>query len=257
MLDALTQDYVRTARAKGLRERVVLIAARAPQHDDPGHHRARACSSGNCSAAPSSPRPSLPGRVSGQLAIESIRNADFPVTQAAVVLARDHHLGWSISASIWWSASSTRESGADALTAEEDQWPPQTQRIQDRGLGVLAHVACARRRCASGCRPPGSCVCRWPAGSSLLILIFIADLRPAADPLHVPRGPHPDRLQQPVWQGGSWSHPLGTDGIGRDYATRLMYGARIALVGRRPGDDHLRLHRHHARHAGRLLRRLG
>ena len=31
-------------------------------------------------------------------------------------------------------------------------------------------------------------------------------------------------------QGFSWSHPLGTDQLGRDYFSRLIYGARISLL---------------------------
>jgi peptide/nickel transport system permease protein len=63
----------------------------------------------------------------------------------------------------------------------------------------------------------------------LLILIFIAVFAPLLTPYTPEEGRITERLQEPVWQGGSWSHPLGTDGIGRDYATRLMYGARVAL----------------------------
>jgi peptide/nickel transport system permease protein len=40
-----------------------------------------------------------------------------------------------------------------------------------------------------------------------------------------------DRLQPPFWEeGGSLSHPLGTDPLGRDILTRLMFGARISLL---------------------------
>lgn len=40
----------------------------------------------------------------------------------------------------------------------------------------------------------------------------------------------PDKLKPPVgpW-GGSWSHPLGTDQLGRDILARLVDGARISL----------------------------
>ncbi len=34
-----------------------------------------------------------------------------------------------------------------------------------------------------------------------------------------------------VWQqGGDWAHLLGTDGLGRDVASRLLYGARVAML---------------------------
>ena len=33
-------------------------------------------------------------------------------------------------------------------------------------------------------------------------------------------------LKPPAWQaGGSWAYPLGTDAIGRDILSRLIYGA--------------------------------
>ena len=37
----------------------------------------------------------------------------------------------------------------------------------------------------------------------------------------------------PVWQeGGSWAFPLGTDAVGRDMLSRLIYGARFSLFDR-------------------------
>jgi peptide/nickel transport system permease protein len=38
------------------------------------------------------------------------------------------------------------------------------------------------------------------------------------------------RLVPPVWMGGTWEHVLGTDQLGRDYLSRLMYGARISMM---------------------------
>jgi peptide/nickel transport system permease protein len=38
------------------------------------------------------------------------------------------------------------------------------------------------------------------------------------------------RMRPPVWaQGGSWEYILGTDQNGRDYLSRLIYGARVSI----------------------------
>ncbi|NDW05652.1 ABC transporter permease [Jiella pacifica] len=53
-------------------------------------------------------------------------------------------------------------------------------------------------------------------------------------PLIAPHDPYlqvlSDRMQPPVFLGGTWHHPLGTDALGRDYLSRLLYGARISLL---------------------------
>ena len=46
------------------------------------------------------------------------------------------------------------------------------------------------------------------------------------DPVH---GSVKDRRQPPVFFGGTWKYPLGTDRIGRDILSRIMYGARVSL----------------------------
>ena len=38
------------------------------------------------------------------------------------------------------------------------------------------------------------------------------------------------RLRPPGLLGGTWEYPLGTDEVGRDVLTRLIYGARISLT---------------------------
>jgi peptide/nickel transport system permease protein len=64
-------------------------------------------------------------------------------------------------------------------------------------------------------------------GAALLIAIFAPYLTPHdpfAQDLNL-------RLIPPVWMEGSQpSHLLGTDQIGRDYLSRLIYGARISML---------------------------
>ena len=41
----------------------------------------------------------------------------------------------------------------------------------------------------------------------------------------------PDRLIPPFWQdGGSISQPVGTDPLGRDILTRIIYGTRVSII---------------------------
>ena len=40
-----------------------------------------------------------------------------------------------------------------------------------------------------------------------------------------------NRFKPPVWEErGVWAHPLGTDRLGRDMLTRILYGARVSLA---------------------------
>ena len=63
---------------------------------------------------------------------------------------------------------------------------------------------------------------------ALLLLALAAPLIAPHDPVSPVLG---DRLLPPGWeQGGRWEYPLGTDHLGRDYLSRLLYGARISLA---------------------------
>ena len=72
------------------------------------------------------------------------------------------------------------------------------------------------------------------AAASLVILGLVgaaaifAPLLSPADPI---RNDLLERLAPPMWSaGGSAAHPLGTDTLGRDVLSRLLYGARVSLV---------------------------
>lgn len=74
---------------------------------------------------------------------------------------------------------------------------------------------------------------RFP-GIPLFILVFLLVLPGIFAPLIAPhdsiRGSLRARLKPPVWvQGGSLSYPLGTDKVGRDIFSRIIYGARVSL----------------------------
>ena len=68
-------------------------------------------------------------------------------------------------------------------------------------------------------------------GLALVVaLIFLAMFANAVAP-HAPNEQYRDfTLVPPVWhEGGSWQFILGTDPLGRDMLSRLMYGSRISL----------------------------
>ncbi|NDW44596.1 ABC transporter permease [Ruegeria sp. PrR005] len=62
------------------------------------------------------------------------------------------------------------------------------------------------------------------------VLLVIALLAPVL----APHDPYVQnlamRMKPPVFLGGTWEHPLGTDHLGRDYLSRLIYGARVSLL---------------------------
>lgn len=65
----------------------------------------------------------------------------------------------------------------------------------------------------------------------VLLFVFVAIFAPYLAP-HDPRKQVlSKRLIPPAWaQKGSWEHPLGTDALGRDLFSRLIYGSRVSLI---------------------------
>ena len=67
-------------------------------------------------------------------------------------------------------------------------------------------------------------------GGLLLLIILLAIFAPWLSPHDPYVQDLAHRTAPPVWYDkGSWLHPLGTDQLGRDYLSRLFYGARISL----------------------------
>ena len=63
------------------------------------------------------------------------------------------------------------------------------------------------------------------------LIIFTATFAPLLTPYSTTKPSLAERLTPPVWESeGSWDHPLGTDALGRDMATRLMFGGRVSML---------------------------
>jgi peptide/nickel transport system permease protein len=75
---------------------------------------------------------------------------------------------------------------------------------------------------------------RYPLVPLALLTFFLvipAVFAPLVAPYDPLKGSLANRLKPPVWQeGGSISYPLGTDKLGRDILSRLIYGARVSLA---------------------------
>lgn len=90
--------------------------------------------------------------------------------------------------------------------------------------GVEPTAPSAGRRRRRGRKLP------WFSGTVLGLFILSGLIGPFLAPYDQQEIDLVNSLQPPVLWGGSWSHPLGTDELGRDMLTRLIYGNRVALL---------------------------
>jgi peptide/nickel transport system permease protein len=66
--------------------------------------------------------------------------------------------------------------------------------------------------------------------TAIVLMALLAPLVSAYDPYDQQLA---RKLIPPIWHASAkatWAHPLGTDHLGRDYLTRLLYGAQISLL---------------------------
>jgi dipeptide transport system permease protein len=70
------------------------------------------------------------------------------------------------------------------------------------------------------------------AGLAVIVLVVLAALFADVLAPHDPALQHRDAfLQPPAWAaGGSLTYPLGTDAVGRDILSRIIYGSRFSLL---------------------------
>lgn len=65
----------------------------------------------------------------------------------------------------------------------------------------------------------------------LLVLVICAVFAPLVAPHDPAAQSLADRLVPGVWSdAGSWTHPLGTDNLGRDVLSRVIHGSRVSLL---------------------------
>jgi peptide/nickel transport system permease protein len=69
-------------------------------------------------------------------------------------------------------------------------------------------------------------------GVALVLLVLVLAVGAPALSIHDPQAIDiKNKAAPPVFlSGGSWDHPLGTDGLGRDLWARIIYGLRTSLV---------------------------
>ncbi|ADO41836.1 ABC transporter permease [Ketogulonicigenium vulgare] len=67
------------------------------------------------------------------------------------------------------------------------------------------------------------------SGAVLLIIVLMALFAPLLSPHDPFKQNLLGRMKPPVFLGGTWANPLGTDALGRDMLSRLLYGARVSL----------------------------
>jgi peptide/nickel transport system permease protein len=70
----------------------------------------------------------------------------------------------------------------------------------------------------------------WFSGGVLTVFVLTGLIGPAVAPYGSNEIDLANALQEPALFGGSWKHPLGTDDLGRDLLSRMIDGARVALL---------------------------
>ena len=105
---------------------------------------------------------------------------------------------------------------------------PTQQQQFDSGLGLdvvfptLAQIMGQRMRTHKGFILGGLMV------FIVLLMAIFAPYIAGHDPYHQDLS---NRMIPLVWsEKGTWDHPLGTDNMGRDYLSRLVYGSRVSLL---------------------------
>ena len=212
LLEVLESDYVATARSKGLPERRVLV-----------RHGLRNAVISMVTVL----GVNIGFLVGGTLVVEQVfalpgaRPADdqldlparLPGRAGGHARLRDH--GRARVPDHGHRPRAPRPAGALRLMALAAASTPRHR--SSRSTAASVNAGTGRRRSSPGSSILGAIVARWRSSRPLVTW---------HDPIEQ------DLVN--ILQGPSWSHPLGTDDLGRDVWTRLVYGARTDLRDRVP-----------------------
>jgi peptide/nickel transport system permease protein len=94
-------------------------------------------------------------------------------------------------------------------------------------MAAIEHAALAQAMHRRPARLPWSIRI---AMAFLLVMAAVALLAPLIAPYDFATQNLAKRLRPPVFLGGDWAYPLGTDHLGRDVFSRLVYGIRTSIA---------------------------
>ncbi|WP_343315019.1 ABC transporter permease [Brucella sp. BE17] len=102
-------------------------------------------------------------------------------------------------------------------------------------MSAVSEILTPRYRRFLKMRLPKASLIVWLCASWLLLMLFVAIFVPFIAPYGFADQSLLNRLKPPVFAGGNWSFLFGTDHLGRDVLSRLLYSIRtsvlIALMG--------------------------
>ena len=159
----------------------------------------------------------------GKLTLDAVASRDFPMIQGGVLVAAVVFVVVNFLVDLLYAVLDPRVRAGDSMT---------------RRSAAVAETR-RRRRIGAGDQPRRRLlrtVTRSPAAVAGLVGVAADRRRDAAGAAGRARTIPPRRtssniLAPPMWaDGGDADHPLGTDALGRDFASRLIYGARYSLL---------------------------
>ena len=216
MLQVLSSDYVRTARAKGLDERVVMLKHALRNALMPiitlGALEFGTLLSG---AVLTEQVFTIPGF--GKLIVDAVFNRDYAVVQGVVLFTATAYIALNLLADIAYFLVNPRMRGCMSADGDaRDRRPARPRRAPAAGA-LAAAVAPAAARCSAS------------SSSSAFVLIALAA------PWIAPYDPLATSWSA-IRKAPSAAHWFGTDEIGRDVLSRVdLRRARVAARRRRVG----------------------